>query len=264
LEFDILTIDFEVKRSNIEAYNNLGVQSEKKEKYWEIVEHYNYGLVYSLVDKLIHVKGKKVCELGCGTAVHLKWYKRDCRQIVGLDISNKMLRLFLKTEGKAANFSPINADALTLPFKNDAFDLVTVYQSAHHFPNIFKCMSEMLRVSEGFAFMEPNKDSILHKLIEWRRVRHMMDVRFKSNDYELVEYNSAGFSAVQIRHYLRNKGVKVRVYYIFALPMEISAKIMRKSMIMFRLMSLFGRAFTYIPIVKSQFGGLLVVATREK
>lgn len=251
-----------VKRSNLEAYDSVGDSGKRKEKFWNLVEEYNYSIAYALIEKHIGVKGKKVCELGCGTAAHLKWYKHDCYEIVGLDISGKMLRLYLKTEGNSINLSLVRADALTLPFKADAFDVVTVYASAHHFPSIYKCMDEMLRVAGAFAFLEPNKDSLLHRLIEWRRERVMNDIRFKIHSYKTVEYNSGGFSVKQIKRFLNEKGVKITVYYVFSLPMEISAKVLHRSRFLFRSLNLFGNALTQIPIFKSQFGALLMIVRR--
>jgi SAM-dependent methyltransferase len=228
--------DSAIKRANLEAYNSLGTRGGKKEKFWSMVEDYNCGFAYALVEKYIGVKGKKVCELGCGTAAHLKWYKRDCAEIVGLDISCKMLQLYLRTEGNAANLGLIDADALTLPFKNDVFDAVTIYESAHHFPSIYKCMDEMLRVAGAFAFLEPNKDSLLHRLVEWRREGTIaaLDDRFKLHDYKDVEFNSKGFSAMQIKHFLNQRKVKIKIQYVFSLPMETSALVMRRSIFLLR------------------------------
>jgi ubiquinone/menaquinone biosynthesis C-methylase UbiE len=249
-----------VKKANLEAYNCYGGETGAKEYYWSLSEDYYYAIVYELVNKHLHVKGKRVCELGCGTAAHLKWYRRDCAEFLGLDISRGMIRRYLSNKGKAKNENFVVADALTLPFKPNAFDVVTIYQSAHHFPCIYRCMDEMGRVSNGFAFFEPNKDSLLHRLVEWRRERAMRDERFEHHSYKLVEYNSRGFSATQIKQYLKSKSCKVRVYYIFSLPMEISANIMRRSKTLFRFLSLFGQALAHIPVFKSQFGNLLVIS----
>jgi cyclopropane fatty-acyl-phospholipid synthase-like methyltransferase len=205
------------------------------------------------------VKGKKTCELGCGTAAHLKWYRSDCAQIIGLDISRKMILHYISTEGKTKNQDFVVADALTLPFKFKAFDAVTIYQSAHHFPSIYKCMDEMGRVSTGFAFYEPNRDSLLHRLIEWYRERAIRDERFKHYNSKIVEFNSRGFSATQIKRYLKNKNCEVIVYYIFSLPRESCAAIIKRSPMLFKFLNLFGQALTHIPIFKSQVGALLVI-----
>ena len=151
-----------------------------------------------------------------------------------------------------------------MPFKNDAFDVVTIYQSAHHFPCIYRCMNEMIRVSAAFAFFEPNRDSLIHRLIEWWRERHMRDERFRQHNYRVIEYNSQGFSAAQIRHYLKARGINIQVRYIFSLPMEISANIMRYNSVLFLILNLFGQALTLIPVFNSQFGSLLVMVRETK
>jgi hypothetical protein len=86
--------------------------------------------------------------------------------------------------------------------------------------------------------------------------------RFDLHGYKTVEYNSLGFSAAQITAFLKDKGVKVRVRYVFALPIEISAKILCKSRVLFRVLTLFGEAVSHIPFVNSQFGALLVIVRR--
>jgi hypothetical protein len=253
----------EVREANLSAYNDLTILSKGKEKFWSMVEDYNYSVVYRLIEKFIGVKNKIVCELGCGTAAHLKWYKRDCLRTVGLDISRGMLKLYVRSEGKAKNLFFVVGDALNLPFKNDAFDVVTIYQSAHHFPCIYRCIDEMIRVSAAFAFFEPNRDSLIHRIIEWWRERHMRDDRFRQHSYKVVEYHHKGFSATQIRHYLKSRRINIQVRYIFSLPMEISANIMRYNSVLFTILNLFGQALTHIPVFNSQFGSLLVMA-REK
>lgn len=180
-----------------------------------------------------------------------------------MDISRGMLKLYVKTEGKAENLFFVVGDALNLPFKNDAFDLVTIYQSAHHFPCIYKCIDEMIRVSDAFAFFEPNRDSLIHRLIEWWRERHMQDARFRRHSYRVVEYNSQGYSATQIHHYLKARRIKIQVRYIFSLPMEINANMLHFNLVLFRILNLFGQALTHIPVFNSQFGNLLIMAQKE-
>ena len=254
--------DATVKKANMEAYNSYGKLGEK-EKYSRITEEYNSSIVYRLIQEEIGVRNKIVCELGCGNAAHLKWYKRDCKQFVGLDISKSMLRSAMKEIGNGENVNFVIADALTLPFRNDSFDSVTIYQSAHHFPNIYKCMDEMLRVANAFAFFEPNKASLLHKIFELVRERRMRDCRFDLHNYKEVEYNSRGFAATEIKHHLAKRSARSSVHYIFTLPMETSGKIMRKSQALFVFLSLFGYALTRIPIIKPQFGNLVVIARRK-
>src|SRR3990172_10576509 len=103
-----------VKKTNLEAYNEYGGETGGKEFYWSMSEDLLYGVVYEIINKHLHVTGKKVLELGCGTAAHLKWYRRDCGEIVCLDISRKMIRRYILNEGKDKNQSFIVADALTL------------------------------------------------------------------------------------------------------------------------------------------------------
>lgn len=54
----------EVRKANLSVYNDMASLGKGKEKFWSMVEDYNYGVVYRLIEKFIGVKGKTVCELG--------------------------------------------------------------------------------------------------------------------------------------------------------------------------------------------------------
>jgi ubiquinone/menaquinone biosynthesis C-methylase UbiE len=59
------------------------------------------------------------------------------------------------------------ASALSLPFKDNAFDLAITVQALHHMPSPEKAVEEMERVSKELCFFEPNKESAVHSILHW-------------------------------------------------------------------------------------------------
>lgn len=62
------------------------------------------------------VTGKKVLEIGCGSAPCTQWLVNRCELAVGFDLSMEMLR--------RGNGNLVQADALQMPFATDSFDIV--------------------------------------------------------------------------------------------------------------------------------------------
>lgn len=96
-----------------------------------------------LVFSMIKTKKGKALDLGCGTGNYtLELYKRGF-EVVGVDISEEMLRIARK---KLPNIKFIRADAYSLPFEENTFDLVlsiTMFEFIH-FPE--RVLKEIYRV----------------------------------------------------------------------------------------------------------------------
>ena len=71
------------------------------------------------------VRGKRVLELGCGAAAGARWLATRGADVVALDLSAGMLRHARQAAERSAVSVPlVQADALALPFADDAFDMV--------------------------------------------------------------------------------------------------------------------------------------------
>jgi ubiquinone/menaquinone biosynthesis C-methylase UbiE len=101
-------------------------------------------------------------DLGCGTGwnISVLQLQKQKRKIIGIDISDKMLRF-----AKSKNMDVIRGDALQLPFCDNVFDGILAKGVLHHLPDIEKAIAEIARVlkSDGMAVMVDPNPSLLRK-----------------------------------------------------------------------------------------------------
>lgn len=97
--------------------------------------------------KLLPQNCQKVLDVATGTAdVALEIQKqRQPQQIVGIDISEKMLEIGQKKVQKYPNILLQLADAQNLPFQNNIFDAITVSFGVRNFENIENGLAELHR-----------------------------------------------------------------------------------------------------------------------
>lgn len=115
--------------------------------------------VLGLARFLKAIKGKngKVLEVGCGTGTFLRSVKeyRPDLELFGCDISQTAINL-----AKENNQYPIHfetADALSLPYGDESFDVVVMMDVLEHLPNTKKALEEVRRIL--------NKGGIFHLLV---------------------------------------------------------------------------------------------------
>jgi SAM-dependent methyltransferase len=91
--------------------------------------------------------GLKVLEIGVGMgADYLEWLKAGV-QVTGVDLSTESLNM-ARQRCELAGFSPDLrvADAESLPFADNTFDVVYSYGVMHHSPDTKRCLREACRV----------------------------------------------------------------------------------------------------------------------
>lgn len=91
--------------------------------------------------------GKKVLEIGCGIGIDGMEFAKRGADYTGVDISETSLRLakkYFALSNQQANL--LLADAETLPFQDNTFDLVYSWGVLHHTPDIQKSINEVMRV----------------------------------------------------------------------------------------------------------------------
>ena len=97
-------------------------------------------------------KNKKLLDLCCGTGDIIEILSKQNLnlEITGADFSEKMLNI-AKQKFADDNIHFINADATKLPFKNNSFDIITMFFGLRNIENTDGAINEILRVlkSEG-------------------------------------------------------------------------------------------------------------------
>jgi len=92
-------------------------------------------------------KGCLVLDVGCGTGLLFDHVVKKAEEIVGLDISRKILLQAKNRSRNFANTSLILADADNLPFKNEVFSHVFAITLIQNTPNPVKTLDELKRVA---------------------------------------------------------------------------------------------------------------------
>jgi ubiquinone/menaquinone biosynthesis C-methylase UbiE len=99
------------------------------------------------IDKL--PRNSTALDLACGNGRHLLPAAVRCREVVGGDISRKLLNIAQTQIGARANVELIQLDARSLPFKNNSFDFVLFVASLHNIrgrDNRIQALKEVRRV----------------------------------------------------------------------------------------------------------------------
>ena len=99
-----------------------------------------------MLQQIIHIQGSHFLDLGCGTGELMSQVlsEDNTRQIIGLDLSEEMLKIAKQKIGKQAQF--ILGDSESLPFQDNSFDLVYCNDSFHHYPHPQTVIAEVYRV----------------------------------------------------------------------------------------------------------------------
>src|SRR5688500_11352819 len=101
------------------------------------------------------VKGRDVLELGCGAAQWTFALRQRGARAVGLDLSDGQLAYARRAFASQAAVSLVQADAVSLPFRDEAFDMVFCDHGATVFAapeSVVAQVSRVLRPAGLFAF----------------------------------------------------------------------------------------------------------------
>ena len=105
----------------------------------------------------------RVLDLGCGTGAHAVRLARRGLDVVAVDLSLAGVRAArerFRRESLSGHF--VVADAESLPFKSDAFDVLWSSLLLHHFPRLETLPEELARVTTGrLVALEPNAQNFL-------------------------------------------------------------------------------------------------------
>jgi len=108
---------------------------------------------YSLQDYMHEVfrfadfSGKLVMDLGCGAGIDSAEFARNGAYVISVDFAQASIistRDLLREAGLPAYI--VQADATSLPFREDVFDCVYCFGVLHHIPNVEEALAEIHRV----------------------------------------------------------------------------------------------------------------------
>ena len=157
---------------------------------------------------------ERVLDAGCGAGHTASSFAPHVAEVVALDFTASMLGQveLLANQRGLANISTRLGDVESLPFDDDAFDLVVSRYSAHHWARPERALREFRRVlgpggqfilSDVIGFDEPVCDTYLNAIEILRDLSHV-------RDYTLSEW----------RRFLAAAGYSVEVIFTYRIYLE--------------------------------------------
>ncbi|MDD4877306.1 MAG: methyltransferase domain-containing protein [Dehalococcoidales bacterium] len=138
--------------------------------------------------------GEKILDAGCGTGIFTLDFLTKGPNIVGLDISNQMLKCAVK---KTADypFFKIQGDMLSLPFMDDSFDKSVSITALEFIADAKSAIDELFRVTRPGGYVVI---TTLNSLSPWatrRKVKtqeglkHILENAFFRSPHQLLTYS---------------------------------------------------------------------------
>lgn len=147
-----------------------------------------YDYMYKRIGEVS--KGKAVLELATGPGMIARHIASSASSVVATDFAPKMI----ETARKAKNPENVRfevADATSLRFEDDSFDVVVIANALHIIPNPEKALAEIRRVlKEGGVLIAPNfifREGGKRNL--WQKLLSLVGVRF-AHEWTEREYKS--------------------------------------------------------------------------
>jgi len=105
------------------------------------------------IERALALAGRSVLDVGCGPGTFSALLAERAGRVVGCDASEHMLARAARLRG----IELVRADATTLPFERDQFDVVFEANLLHHLEAPARAVAEMIRVArEAVVLIEPN------------------------------------------------------------------------------------------------------------
>lgn len=153
---------------------------------------------------------ERLLDVGCGTGNVLRLARRHYAHVVGVDLSRKLLAELRRRDG----FGLAAGEALHLPFKDEQFDLVSMYALIHHVVDpgpVLRAAYRVLRPG-GRLYLDHDPNYFFGRFHHlYYRVRHSGRPGFGTWDAELSEWHhtrTGGLNPFEVRAQLERAGFR--------------------------------------------------------
>lgn len=171
---------------------------------WQIESAYGptHRIKRKILKKIVkHIRNNRVCDIGSGSGIFSRLLQ-DENSVYSVDVSVKTLRL---AQEKSVKAKIISADAQALPFKDNFFDSVLLFDILEHTENDERVIKEAWRVLKkggGVIFSVPQDMRLFSNIdIEnghYRRYSKQDLIKRFSNLYKITLLSSVGFPIMRI------------------------------------------------------------------
>lgn len=257
----------EVASANLEAWNQRAI-------YWRTHEvvgcnrmadliHYDYLKTFSEIEILSGgFQDRNIVDIGCSGGTEMDFlFLKNCRTLVGVDISRESLKAFrdkIRKKPKGKKVYLVVASAEYLPFRSEIFDYAAIFHTLHHCPSPPKVIEEIARISEETILLEPNRASVIHKIAHLLKSFRRRKFSWTNFPEDLVEFHDLGFSAKEIIDQFADLGVR-RTYASTTGILPLWFPLPR---LIIQILLFLERLVKKIPILKWQLGSVLVICAR--
>ena len=165
-----------VKKANIEYHTLLApVYNQTQPHFSKENEERVRAILCSISDDVGH---KRFLDVGTGTGFLLNIAKDIFDEVIGIDITNEMLKQIPKCD----NVTTIISDSESLPFCDGYFDVCGAYSFLHHLSSLSLTLKEIHRVLKvgGVIYTDQDHNSDFLSM-------SCQDYEFNKNYYELLE-----------------------------------------------------------------------------
>jgi ubiquinone/menaquinone biosynthesis C-methylase UbiE len=140
--------------------------------------------------KNIGVEDKKVLDLGCGDGRYaLTIRELGASQVIGIDVSEKMIDLARKNTAQDSNIILMVADGRNIPVEDGSMDLVFSNFVIHYFSDTKEIFTEIYRVlKNGGSFIGTFNVTDVEPGFEYL-YNSMMPIRLGHNDESIIVQN---------------------------------------------------------------------------
>jgi len=154
-----------------------------RSKAGRLTDRLHQEAVVSLLNKG-GVVGKKILDLGCGTGRFSRLFSSMGGRVVSVDVSREML---LQARKQRSAEVYVEGTILSLPFKENAFDLTVSINVLNHLFSYEQAIGEICRVSKKIILGLPNKHSLLLLAYPYRILKGWGTEysRFTAKKYEI-------------------------------------------------------------------------------
>lgn len=106
----------------------------------------------NLIRRLLNPRpGERLLDVGCGSGIHLQFFRREGLDVTGVDPSNYMLDLARQRMGNRADLFPGKGE--DLPFEDNEFEIVTLINCLEFAENPHAVIEEAVRVARDRVFI---------------------------------------------------------------------------------------------------------------
>lgn len=121
----------------------------KRASIYDLFTFHIRGIRGKVVDIVELEEGSTVLDVCTGTGAQALAFSKRGYSVIGIDLSEDMLRVASEKEG-GANVTFNISDAANMPFKNDSFDICCISFALHHMPIEVgrRVLKEIVRVAK--------------------------------------------------------------------------------------------------------------------